>query len=411
MKDSQNLDRMREAVFKRRPVLREIEESFGDWSLKKYIQEGWGLCQAEPDPAFLKIVEKWLQNLYGPDLAKKCIGQLRKNPLVSTVGHLGLWGHPIFLNADVIFTLHFKQDEMPVLFSCESVSLNNTSSWSGSVIYHENNEQRRVSFFPDRLKTLPVFSAPALTVEDIKKFNEKHGELGAKFADAFYIDTSLPNFSLQACKASRVFWQKVFPSAPKTIFLPVESVVLDYLLEVFKDPGHILSRLVFSEQGRALWEKYLHEEHTYMFWGIDEKGRREPLKDLPEDVIGLLKTRKIYPSSPLYFVVFLLTGFACVGGFTQTTWLSAVKSKFIDMLEEMGEKELALKVGPVPTKNFGESTLVFEGLVSAMDLYLQGKDLYQEFSLRAEKMTLKESLNLAMPTIYSVVVPKEEQGT
>ncbi|MBL8029875.1 MAG: hypothetical protein JNN11_01365 [Candidatus Doudnabacteria bacterium] len=410
MTDSRNLDRMREAVFNKRPVLREIEENFGDWSLKKYIQEGWELSKAEPDAVFLKIVEKWLQNLYGPDLAKKCIEQLRANPLVSTVGHLGLWGHPIFLNADVIYTLHFNTHEFAVLFSCESVSLNNTSSWSGSVIFHENSEQRRFSFFPDRLKTQPVFYAPSKKAEDIKKFKEKHGELGRRFAEAFLVDTDLLSFSLQACKASNVFWQKVFPSAPKTIFLPVESVAADYLLEVFKNPNHILTRLVFSEKGQSLWKKYLHEEHTYMFWGIDAKGRREPLKVLPEDIIGLLKARKIYPSSPLYFVVFLLTGFACVGGFTQTTWLSNVKSKFISMLEEMGEKELALKVKPVPTKNFGESTLVFEGLVSAMDLYLKGKDLYQEFSLRAEKMTLKESMNLAMPTIYSVVVPKEEQG-
>ena len=46
---------------------------------------------------------------------------------------------------------------------------------------------------------------------------------------------------------------------------------------------------------------------------------------------------------------------------------------------------------------------------TAIDLYLSGKDYYPIFSRFAQKLKLGQSLDLAMPTIYSVVVPAEER--
>ena len=225
----------------------------------------------------------------------------------------------------------------------------------------------------------------------------------------------LPSFSFQTSKISHNFWQKIFPSAPQLIYFPLETLVLQYLSEVFKDANNILSKLILTQEGRTLWQEYFGQEHTFMFWEVDEKGRRKALASLPtstNEIIKQIQTRKIYPSSPLCFAVLLLAGFACVGGFTQTTWLTNTKEKLIGLLGQLSGGD---NINNLPTQNFAESSLAWLSKddkyfnPSSLDLFLTGQDYYPKYVELASKITLEQSLNLAMPTIYSVVVPKVEQ--
>jgi hypothetical protein len=152
-----------------------------------------------------------------------------------------------------------------------------------------------------------------------------------------------------------------------------------------------------------------------MFWGIDEKGRRQILRNLPDrgNLLKLIEGRKIYPSSPLCFMVLLYTGFACVGGFTQTTWLTEVKEKFISLLNDLEtSQEVVLNITNIPTKNFGESSLASlkigerEVGPTALDLLITNKDYYSEFLKKSQNITLAESMDLAMPEIFEVVAKK-----
>ena len=134
-------------------------------------------------------------------------------------------------------------------------------------------------------------------------------------------------------------------------------------------------------------------------------------------LVKLMQSGKVYPSGPLCFVVLLFSGLACAGGFNQTTWLTEVKKNFLKLLKEANlTKETDVKrIASIATKNFSESFLAFLNIggeyinPSALDLYLKSKDYYPAYLKLAEAITLKQSLNLAMPTIYSVVVPKIEQ--
>lgn len=415
-----NFETIKAEVFKKRPVLGEIENKFGALTLSGYVKTAWEMPKQKPNEAFLNIIENFLKSLYGKEIANKAKEQLFAKPLVSTIDHLGIWGHPIFVNADLIYSLHFKSSEYAICLATESVSLNNVTSWSGSVLKHgDDGNLHRYSFFSDKLKTLPVFTTPSITEKDILRFKKnKDVESILNILD-FTIpsapEESLKGFSYQACISSFNLWQKVFPSAPKLIYLPLESMVLEYIKNIIVDDENIISKIIVTTKGRELWQKYFGNEHTFMFWGIDEKGRRQILRNLPDgrNLLKLIEGRKIYPSSPLCFMVLLYTGFACVGGFTQTTWLTEVKEKFVNLLEDFKISQSVISnITNVPTKNFAESSLASlkiggrEVVPTAVDLLITNKDYYPEFIKKAQNITLGESLDQMMPEIYEIIKNK-----
>jgi hypothetical protein len=410
-----NLQSIKLEVFKHRPVLKEIQDQYGSLTLANYVKTVWEVPKHKPNQAFLNIITEFLNSLYGSNIAKKAVDQLLNKPLVSTIDHLGIWGHPIFVNADLIYSLHFAPSELAICFATESVSLNNITSWSGSVLKHDDSANlHRYSFLPDKLKTLPVFSAPAISGNDIEKFKKKL-ENYEDLISILNIGSLAKNFSNQSCQMSYNLWQKVFPSAPKLVYLPLESMVLEYIKNILNDEQNVISKIILTTKGRELWQKYFGNEHTFMFWGIDEKGRRQILRNLPDrgNLLKLIEGRKIYPSSPLCFMVLLYTGFACVGGFTQTTWLTEVKEKFINLLEDFKISESVISnITNIPTKNFAESSLASlkigekEVQPTALDLLQTGKDYYSAYQQLSEQITLSESLDLAMPAIFEVVAKK-----
>lgn len=407
------LDKIKQEVFTRRPVLLGLLEQFGNKSLKDYVVNCWQVPSEKPNELFLNVFKKQGENLYGKDVTEAIIKQLTNKPLVSTIDHLGIWNHPIFVNSSLIYSLHFKPNEFAVVLATESVSLNNTSSWSGSLLLHDQLlKQQRYSFFPDKLKTLPVFSAPGLVKKNLELINEHSKELFIKLFEKLNVQnlSSGLNFSLQSSILSSRLWELVFPSAPKLIYIPLESLIAEYLLEVLNNPEHLLAKLI---NRKDLWQKYYGQDHTFMFWGIDIKGRRKSLPELPENYMELLSLRKIYPSSTLCYIALLDAGIACVGGFTQTTWLTEIKEKLSLILKDLSMSASHIEV--MPTKNFAESTLALlkiqDNIINptSLDLFFQNKGYYSTYFKLAETLTFEQSLNLAIPTIYSVVVPKAEQ--
>lgn len=418
------ISELKHQIFSRRPVLGEIYETQGRQILADYIVKTWRLPQDKPDALFLAVLKKSLTAIYGHTEADSAVRQLSQKAVISTIDHHGIWNHPFFVNSSLIYSLYFSSKECALVLSTESVSLNNTSSWSGCLLAHDEAlNLKRYSFFPDRLKNLPVFSVPAISASNIASCKSR-----MPAGERFLIESlnlqdilELPSFSLQACQISSRFWQTVFPTAPKLLYFPLESLVLNYLRELFEqDENNFLVKLVFSKEGQKLWQKYFGAEHTFMFWGIDEHGHRKNLSALPagEELLKSITSRKIYPSSPLCFAVLLTVNLACVGGFTQTTWLTNFKEKFLQLLEEMEVLNVLDTVKDNPTKNFAESDLAFlirNGKVfkpSAADLYLQ-KDsgLYQKYQNLAAKITLKQSIESALPEIYKVVIPQKEHKT
>jgi hypothetical protein len=186
------------------------------------------------------------------------------------------------------------------------------------------------------------------------------------------------------------------------VYLPLESILLKYLEKLLKDKRNIFSKIILEKQGQQLWNKYFSKDSTFMFWSINNKGRREKLDIINfKEILRAIKKRTVYPSSTLGFLLLLNAGVGAGGGFTQTTWLTEVKEKFLKILKIMqADQDLAEKIARVPTKNFSESGLKN---LSLWDLLILNKDTYTDYLKLTKSLTLKQSIDQSLPEIYKVI--------
>ena len=289
------LAKLQSAVFGKQRVLAEVQNQYGNLSLCDYVNS-WQVSEpGKSAPQLIQTAQKLLTNLYGPNIAEEIAQQLSRLPLVSTIDHHGILNHPFFLNSNLIFGQK-KQLKLLICLSTAGVSLNN-SSWPGCLIFTgSSGQQQRLSFFPDRLKTGTVLKTQPITLPDTGKLLRQIATAGDLSADnkkslAELVDNlfdaeiyGMPNFSAQACLLSRKLWSAIFPSAPPLIYLPVERLAAELIINnIAPAPDHILHRLFFTAAGRELIDKHFTgslgafnsgHKGSFLFWGLDSKGRR-----------------------------------------------------------------------------------------------------------------------------------------
>lgn len=405
------------------------------------------------DKAAAEIIRNCLQGIYGTAVAGQAAEQLQTIPLVSTIDHHGILNHSFFVNSNLIFSLR-KSLSFLICFSTAGVSLNN-SSWPGCLVFTDSatGQLKRFSFFPDRQKTCTVLAAPALTEagvnavlarigrDKILKPEQKEKLLGLVKETVMRQEVlSLPSFSGQASLISTGLWQKIFPQASGVVYLPVEDVVSRLITEkISRDKNHALYKLFFSPPGWQLVEKYFQgslgafsafHKGSFLFWAVNDKGRRvhlhrqgQKLRDHdfavelnPEAVSAALAKKDIYPTSLVCFLVLLYYRITCLGGFNQVNWLTDIKNKFVSLLGEMGEANLAKSIAGAVTDNFAEGNLAFllrdNKLIKAtgIDLFLSGdKQLFEKYRQLSRLMTVGESIESLLPEIYRVIIPERER--
>ena len=433
-----------QAVLSRQPVLDDIVQTYGAKTLSEYA-ESWRI---EPliDASALQYIAELCKELYGEQIAIQAAEQIKRCPLVSTVDHHGILNHPFFLNSNLVFSLKAGQKYL-VCLPTEGVSLNN-SSWPGSLVYHGRAGMlRRVSFFPASFKHKIILAAPALSKAGVEKSlsrRNEYPETTEGIAELLNDEKiySFKNFSLQASYLSCKLWSWYFPDAPQVLYLPLETLTSRILAESFQNKNSLLSRLLASEEGWLLLEKYFQGlrgafgfgdsgKGSFLYWAVNGKGEREQLRrrgsellslagisvlSNPEQLSQSLQYKTMYPSSLVCFLVLLLGGVTCLGGFNQTTWLAGIQKQFVALLKEMGEIAAAEKVGQLATDNFAETDLAFlrdnHNITKAtgIDILLRkDKGLYGKYQKLAHALSLSDSIKLSLPEIYKVVVPERER--
>lgn len=446
-----DINLLKSSVFGRQKVLAQIYAQQGSTSLFDYVG-GWKTGSGSVHKSVTSIIQDLVGKSMNQDQAKELLSQVNSCPLVSTVDHHGIFGHPFFLNANLLFSLRKELKYLPV-FSTSGVSLNN-SSWPGCLVLTnpKTGFLERLSFFHDGHKTKTVFGANKIGLEEVSRvlqqiknlsfLNGSQKEKLTQLVQKIFLSAPVlgqSNFSDQACVISQMLWQEVFPSAPKLIYLPLEDIASQIIIkDIAINPDHILHKLFFTPEGWQLTEKYFLGlrgafglgRGSFLFWGVDGEDRRVALhrkglkiKDLglkveyhltSEIICKVLGNRTVYPTSLVCFLVMLTYNFNCLGGFNQTTWLTEIKEKFIALLTEMGESGLVGQANKVVTDNFAETPLAFEQVngtltkSSLLDLYLNNVN-YEDLKNRAQKITLAQSLETELPEIYKIAVPQADR--
>ncbi len=446
-----DINLLKSAVFGRRNVLAKIHAQQGLVSLFNYVT-GWPHPAGFAGEPAVAVIKDLARKYLGVQAVAELASQIEEQSLVSTVDHHGIFGHPFFLNANLLFSLKKDLKYLPV-FSTSGVSLNN-SSWPGCLVLTNPNTGllERLSFFHDGHKTKTVFGAIKIGEEEVRRVVQQVKQLTflkpeqkeklTQLIPKIFLSTRVleqNNFSDQACIISQMLWQETFSSAPKLVYLPLEEIASQILIkDISVSPNHILHKLLFTPAGWQLVEKYFlglrgafgPNRGSFLFWGVDNQDKRFALyreglkiKDLglkveyqltSEIISKALGDRFIYPTSLVCFLVMLYYNFNCLGGFNQTSWLTVIKEKFIALLAEMGETAIPSQISKVVTDNFAETPLAFSytnGLLtksSLLDLYLNGVE-YSVLQSQAKKITLAQSLETELPEIYKIVVPQKDR--
>jgi len=424
---------------------RGLLEYIGSWQISKPIAESGGLFAQ---------MQKLLLRVYPAELTSGALEQIGQNPLVSTIDHHGILNHPFFINSNLIYSQRAGLKYL-ICLSTAGVSLNN-SSWPGCLLVTgQDGLIRRFSFFSDKIKNHAVLAAKSFKASDVKRLEfhikiadfltkDEKGRLLGLIQEIFR-DPGLfefNDFSGQAAYVSAALWQKIFPAAPKLLYLPLEELVNELIInEITPREGHILHKLFFTPSGWDIIEKYFQgslgafsagHKGSFLFWGVDGKGRRIHLarqKDKlhhddftvslsAKSVVSGLQTGKLYSTSLVCFLVLLYYNVTCLGGFNQVNWLTNIKEKFADLLTGIGEKDLAARILSVPTENFAEGSLAFginrQGQIykpALLDLFLrEDKSLYEKYRQLASLETLGESIGAQLPEIYKVITPFSERN-
>lgn len=466
------ISRLKEAIFARRPVLKEIMMKHGHESLSAYAERYHDVSAqavfAERREEFLAIVEEDTKRLLDADVAARLVAQLRRLPVVSTADHHGPLVHPLFLNSNILFSLPFadNHDALLPVFAFSSVSINNHSSYGRGILFHTTRDgapiEHRFPIFPDREKMCTVFGLRAFTKSDIDRtmrritshahtrtFSSTMTERVLSVLTHIFSSPSAlshPTFSEQITVVNHGLWKKFFHDTPYPSFvaLDVERLITTSLLRHhLPDSNSIFSAMLFNPSVRRLvWEYFCgiegvlqHDRGTHFFWARDPKGHRVSLFEqhgvlrsregtitIPltvESITDALQSGRIFPS--MLFSYLLLNfhyGFRCLGGFSQINTLSQMKLAWRALLTTLGSNENLDAIRSLDVRLMNDGLTVAYAAVgntiipaAGLDLFLHGsKASLQAIHTSADRLTVAEGFLPALPEIYRVLYHDTERN-
>jgi len=321
------IEGLKQAIWKRRPILGEIMRKQGNKMLHRYAQDFLDVNPAPHldarKPQLFSLIGELVAGRLGPHIAEGVVRQLRRNAMISTADHHAFIDHPFWVNSNLITGIPIYELQDPdirylIVLSFSSVSVNNASGFARGILFNGGtNGSRnliRLPILPDKLKMSVVFGTRAFTREDLAKSvhelrkKQKNGEIApgktesvrALLEEHFAADDILGASHLcsQISRMNYRFWPRIFhPSTasgegclarrqtPDLVYFDIETLVNQLLLRHhLADRGSLLFRVLFDPQFLPLVRRHFDNhagafsiEHgwgTYMFWGINEKLRR-----------------------------------------------------------------------------------------------------------------------------------------
>ena len=436
-KDLKNrLEKIREMVFSRRPILKDIVEKHGDKSLhdyvKDYLDTNSSVIISERQDEFLEVLGGEVERLYGEVMAKSVVGQLRKYYFVSTADHMGPINHPFFVNSNLLIASSIYNNPDPVLknivvLACSNISIDN-SSFPRGLFFHNHLsgsfQSHRLPFFSANLRPASVYKFPAYGDEELDKMfsalnsQRKNDEINAQefnrvndILKKIYIQPELldrKSYKDQICISNFNLWKEFFPKQeremPNLVYLSLEDVVVNLIIKKHLDKDTIISRILFDQK----YEKYINTYFkdifgsfstvnatgTYLFWALPDgaKNKIQLIKNgnflqsrdgsyrielSSESVKNALLKKELIPGLLLDFmVVSLYYGVKCLGGFNQVNYLTMMKDGYIKMHQDLGEQNFIDNCLKIQTKEICDGlTMAFLGRGGSEKILASGLDL------------------------------------
>lgn len=470
--------RLKEAVLSKRPILKEILSKNGDKPLYDYARDYINVNLNPPiegrQEEFLTTYKKEATRRFGAEIAEKSADQLSKHYFVSTADHHGPVCHPFFLNSNLLTVAPCFEEEDPhlkyvLVLACSNISVDN-SSFPRGLIFHsqaqKNFEMQRLAFFSSNYRPSTVYTLPAYKKADVEKIQhqiqvkaekkEITADEGTKLQNIFEEIYAKPEvlacttYSEQISKTNFDLWKKFFTesgihNAPDLLYLELESLVVQLLLDHHLGKTTTITEILFSPDYEPLIKQYfdgifgafssIDQTGTYMFWGQPKTGTSRlqmwkkdnflvsqdgsfKVELTPEAIKKALEDKELIPGLMLCFIlVAFYYGVKCLGGFNQVNYLTYMKNAYIKMQVDRGDYRSIEVCARSQTKElcdgltviFLEDTLGKMVLATGLDLILHGSEYtWPNFSKIMDLITFEEALNPLMPEIYKITYPDTE---
>ncbi len=335
--------RLGEAIFARRPILRETLQAHGDLSLVDYIDR---LSDYRVHPVYLPRIQRLgelVRGLYAPlwgaDLVDRAVEKLVRRPVVLTADHAGMLMYPVYIQGNIIFGLReiLEQRGIIINFFSGLVPLDTASIPGGiflSETYTPENSRRDGSdpvgrkvnanlFLYTKRRTRHCYACGAPGY-DHQKLEAAPGRItsflnrkiiGPRKAAVLreLLDTLVkapeiqrrPTLIEQAALINRLLFRRYLPEAAELHLLSfqLERVAAEWLREqlarrdtnsptvrLLLDPGwrgYALER--FNGINPSCWDfdgDGRLRSGTFLFWGIDAAGRAVRLREEAGELRG-----------------------------------------------------------------------------------------------------------------------------
>ncbi len=342
-----HIEKIKEAIWSRRPILGDIMRKHGQKILYRYAQDFMDVNTAPIlDPAKPELIEtacELIEGRLGKQVAAKAKKQLLTQALVSTADHHATIDHPFWVNANIISSIPYFDKPNPdifslIVFSFASVSLNNASGYPRGILFHggvgDSSAMVRLPILPDKLKMSIVHGTRAFTRQDLDKAiaalhqKAKDGEVDRKRAERIHevIETffaapevlDAAHLSSQITRINYRLWPKFFHGpggsasparpVPDLIYFEIETLVGKLLRGRHATESTLLHRLLYDPRYWTLALKHFNNVPgafslekgwgTFFFWSVDDKNHRVRLELRGEELISRNRPELRFPLKP-----------------------------------------------------------------------------------------------------------------
>ncbi len=426
------IDRYMAEIRKRLPVVDRALELYGDMPLSEYLnvvsETASERYQSHEDLA--DVVYEYALPLLGEEAAAMAREELKQSPVVLTANHHGVDYFAQSVQGTLLFSRRKLPDGSPArtvpVLACGNIPLDNITYPRGALLYGSPAENKglltRVPLFSNKVRRQPVarvqgveYSMLQQALKKLTKQQQKSEvypvsadtlkELLQEYAAVDVLQKD--NYSDQAVLLNDRIWQRLFAAdvvKPQLIYLELEKIAEKLLVIDLKNPHSLVSSLLFDEQLRTslitkldtvscCWnsselqqrwdtrnssvEKVVTGCGTFMFWAVDDKGRRIPLAVVAGDdgywlrgcddngnlkevfltaqsLLLELQEGRIMPSVfTCFLVISLARGVTCAGGYYQAEYLSLMQQGVCEVLASRSTtRAIAKRVAAVNTESY-----------------------------------------------------------
>jgi hypothetical protein len=450
-------------IRKRLPVVDRALELYGERPLSEYLDVVTETASERYQSAddLGDAVYEYALPLLGEEAAAMAREELKQSPAVLTANHHGV----DYFAQSVQGTLLFSQRKLPngqkaktvPVLACGSISMNNLTYPRGMLAYDLHPEKKlsgvtKIPIFSNRVTGKAVTWVPNYDLDSIKRteksvlrmvrekrLSEQSAKVIIDILHNEYLSPellALDKYSDQAVILNSQLWSRMFTSIsprPELLYLEMEKVCSILLKKDLMNVQSLLSFILFDSELRKVvltslnqvkgcWVKEELEQRwldkdcpqklkskscgTFLFWWIDEEGRRVPLLpvkiqgrellrgvddrgktvELPlenKSLSALLDAGQLLPSVFACFLSMTLArGITCAGGYYQAEYLALMKQGLFNALKSVqGYEDLAAIIVQARTDSYlsGMQTIMAEsgdnGVYPLGSLELIGKNV------------------------------------